>query len=211
MKEFALSVYRWIRLLRFKKKWRKKNKNNFTTADCIFNINKVFVGNGTYGNLYIRTFGNPNEYVSIGNYCSIADGVKIISGGNHCLDSISSFPFSSYYGNDEIKALTNGNIIIDDDVWLCTNAVILSGVHIGKGAVVAAGAIVTKDIPPYAIVGGVPARIIKYRFSEEIITRLCNEIDYSKLTPDLIKSKMDILTKPLDFDSISDINDILHN
>lgn len=211
MKEFVFAVFRWIRLLHYKSKWRKKNKHNFTRAECVFNINKVSVGNGTYGNLYIRTFGNGEEYISIGNFCSIADGVKFICGGNHNLDCISSFPFSSYYGNGELKALTNGKIVIDDDVWIGTNAVVLSGVHIGQGAVIAAGAIVTKDVPPYAIVGGVPAKILKYRFDQDVISKLCNEIDYSKLTPEIIKTHMDVLTKSLNDENVSNIMEELLN
>jgi serine acetyltransferase len=90
------------------------------------------------------------------------------------------------------EAFSKGNIVIDDDVWIGYGVTILSGVHIGQGAVVAAGAVVTKDVPPYAIVGGVPAKIIKYRFSPEIIEELM-KIDYSKLEEDDIKNHIDDL------------------
>ena len=75
--------------------------------------------------------------------------------------------------------LTNGDIVVGDDVWVGQRAIIMSGVNIGQGAVIGAGAIVTKNVPPYAIVGGIPAKVIRYRFSEELIQELL-KIDYSK-------------------------------
>lgn len=73
-----------------------------------------------------------------------------------------------------------GGIVVEDEAWICTNVIILSGVKIGKGAVVGAGAVVTRDVPPYAVVGGNPARVLRYRFSEEMIRELMNVslIDY---------------------------------
>lgn len=94
------------------------------------------------------------------------------------------------------EALSKGDIIINDDVWIGCNAIILSGVNIGQGAVVAAGAVVTNDIPPYAIVGGVPAKVIKYRFETAIIDELL-KVDYSKLTDEAIKQNIEKLYEPL--------------
>ncbi|NLK24601.1 MAG: CatB-related O-acetyltransferase [Clostridiales bacterium] len=85
-----------------------------------------------------------------------------------------------------IDAISKGDIIVRDDVWIGQRAIILSNVNIGQGAVIAAGSVVTKDVPPYAIVGGVPAKVIKYRFSPEMIKELL-KIDYSKLTDEMIK------------------------
>ena len=82
---------------------------------------------------------------------------------------------------EKISSFSKGNIIVEDDVWIGSNCVILSGVKIGKGSIVGAGSVVTKDVEPYSIVGGSPAKLIKYRFSAEIITAL-NKIDYSKIT-----------------------------
>ena len=96
-----------------------------------------------------------------------------------------------------MEAISKGDIIVDDDVWIGYGATILSGVHIGQGAVIAAGAVVTKDVPPYAIVGGVPAKVIKYRFSPEIIQQLM-KLDYSKLTEDMIRERIDDLYTSLD-------------
>ncbi len=96
----------------------------------------------------------------------------------------------------DFEAKTKGDIIVDDDVWIGYGATILSGVHIGQGAVVAAGAVVSKDVPPYAIVGGVPAKVIKYRFNQEMIHELLN-VDYSKLTKKMVEEHVGDLYKPL--------------
>lgn len=99
----------------------------------------------------------------IGRYCSIANNVSI-GQGEHQLHRIST---SSAFYEDPWLSLTEGECVIESDVWVGVDAVILRGTKIGLGAVVAANAVVTKDVPAFAIVGGVPARIIRYRFSEE--------------------------------------------
>lgn len=84
------------------------------------------------------------------------------------MSGVSTYPFKRklFHGGEE--AVSKGDIIVGDDVWVGYGATILSGVHIGQGAVIAAGAVVNKDVPPYAIVGGIPAKVIKYRFSESV-------------------------------------------
>ena len=116
----------------------------------------------------------------IGKFCSIACGAKFIfNSANHSLSSLSSYPFPIFFEEwdldikDITKAWDNkGDIVIGNDVWIGYEAVILAGVTIGDGAVIGARAVVTKDIPPYTIVGGVPARPIRKRFSEEITDSL---------------------------------------
>src|SRR5690606_25352240 len=103
----------------------------------------------------------------IGKYCSIGQDVIILLGGEHHLDRITTYPFPAFwkeYANFESPGLSKGNVSIGNDVWIVTDVLILSGVSIGNGAVIGAKSLVTRDIPPYAIVGGVPAKIIKYRF-----------------------------------------------
>ena len=95
------------------------------------------------------------------------------------------------------EALSRGDIIVKDDVWIGENALIMSGVTLGQGCIVAAGAVVTKDVPPYAIVGGVPAKVIRYRFTEAQIEKLI-QIDYSKLTDDMIREHIDELYQSVD-------------
>lgn len=87
----------------------------------------------------------------------------------------------------EWETQAKGNIIVNDDVWIGDSALILSGVEIGQGAVIAAGAVVTEDVPPYAVVGGVPAKVIKYRFRDDVIKELV-KIDYAKSRPEIYRA-----------------------
>lgn len=116
----------------------------------------------------------------IGKFCSIACGAKFLfNSANHTLKSLSNYTFPLFFEDWELDkknvALAwdnKGDIIIGNDVWIGYEAVIMAGVHIGDGAVIAARAVVTKDVPPYTIVGGTPARKIRMRFEEETIARL---------------------------------------
>lgn len=116
----------------------------------------------------------------IGKFCSIACGAKFLfNSANHALRSLSNYTFPLFFEEwglnkkNVASAWDNkGDIIIGNDVWIGYEAVIMAGVHIGDGAVIAARAVVTKDVPPYTIVGGTPARKIRMRFEEEIIVKL---------------------------------------
>lgn len=161
-------------------KWKIQNKHNGTYANTTFDINKVKVGKYSYGALNV--FNDTNNELIIGNYCSIANNTVFIVGGEHYLNHISSFPFKRcVLKYSSLEAFSKGNIVIDDDVWFGYGSIILSGVHIGQGAIIGAGSVVSKDIPPYAIVCGNPAKVVKYRFDEDMIKVLL-KIDYSKLT-----------------------------
>lgn len=118
------------------------------------------------------------DQLIIGKFCMIASDVKfIMNGANHLTHAFSSYPFA-IFGNGWEKAMEGktypqkGDIIIGNDVWIGYNATIMAGVNIGDGAIIAANATVTKDVEPYTIVGGNPAKVIKKRFSEETIERL---------------------------------------
>ncbi|OTG86169.1 chloramphenicol acetyltransferase CAT [Acinetobacter sp. ANC 4558] len=110
----------------------------------------------------------PIDQLYIGNFVCFGAECVIMMGGNqlHRTDWISAFPF------DTRGFVPAGDTIIGDGCWIGSRAMIMQGVKLGEGAVIATGAVVTKDVPPYAIVGGVPAKIIKYRFSAEEITKL---------------------------------------
>ena len=114
--------------------------------------------------------------VIIGRYCSIAGQVTFLPGGNHRTDFVSTYPFRIRWGLDgaaeDGNPYSKGDIRVGHDVWIGEGANILSGVSIGHGAVVAAFSVVTKDVPPYAIVGGAPARVIRRRFTPEQIEAL---------------------------------------
>lgn len=160
--------------------WKKKNKNNATWIGNISNLkfrdfilnDGITVGKGTYGQINVNYTLNRNEKLIIGEYCSIATTVRFVLGGEHDYRCISTYPFLSKIGHYETEVISKGPIILEDEVWLGENVTILSGVHIGRGAVVAAGSVVVKDIPAYSIYGGNPARLIKMRFSREIINKL---------------------------------------
>lgn len=178
--EFLRKVWHDLKLISFTIKYRKQNKNNFTQPMNLFDLSKVSIGKYTYGNLNIRTFNNKDEYLSIGNFCSISNNVFFILGGEHDYKKISTYPFKVKLLNEHNESITKGKIIIDDDVWIGFGAIILSGVHIGKGAIIGAGSVVTKDVPEYAIVAGNPAKIIKFRFDEITIKKIKN-IDLTKI------------------------------
>ena len=137
---------------------------------------------------------------TIGRYCSIADNV-IIGPGNHTLSNISTSPIFTEPRNalgiqwsDDTKVEPFRSVSIGNDVWIGSRAIIMGGITIGNGAVVGAGAIVTKDVPPYAIVGGVPAKVIRYRFSQEVIEKL-EDIRWWDLPEDKLKSCLSIFQK----------------
>ena len=120
------------------------------------------------------------DRLKIGKFCSIACGAKFLfTSGNHSMQSLSTYTFPIFYeewgldAKDIRSAWDNkGDITIGNDVWIGYEAVILSGVTIGDGAIVGARAVVTKDVPPYTIVAGVPAHPIRKRFDEEVIAKL---------------------------------------
>ena len=138
----------------------------------------IKVGHHTYGleNSRVDIYKGSEAKIIIGNYCSISKDVVFITGGIHPMDRVSTYPFHIRFKLDgryiNGMPFTKGDIIIGNDVWIGTNVTILSGVKIGDGAVIATNSIVTKDLPPYSIVGGNPARIIRFRFSQDIIDDL---------------------------------------
>ncbi len=132
------------------------------------------VGRWTYGVPEVVTWKQGTR-LEIGAFCSISKGVKILLGGEHHTDWASTFPFNMFWEQTRTitgHPTTKGDVIIENDVWIGTDAIILSGVRIGNGAVIGARAVVSKDVPPYAIVAGNPARIIRYRFEENVIAEL---------------------------------------
>lgn len=134
------------------------------------------MGIGSYGIPIIYCNPESESKVIIGKYCSIADGVEIQLGGKHFMKHITTSPLwilddTCSVENDNVK-ITPDLVTIGNDVWLCRNTFILPNVTIGHGAIVAANTTVSKDVPPYAVVAGNPATIIKYRFSPDIIQKL---------------------------------------
>jgi Acetyltransferase (isoleucine patch superfamily) len=192
---------------RIQKQWRERNPHNFTKVNVASNnIKNISVGNGTYGE--ITAFNDSfDKKLIIGNYCSLALNVTFLVARDHKLVTASSFPFKQIYrleNDNYYDAVSKGNIVVSDDVWIGYGATILSGVSIGQGAVIAAGAVVTSDVPPYAIAGGVPARVINYRFQQSVIDFMLS-CDYSKLTQELIKEHIEVLYQSIDGMDVDDV------
>lgn len=156
--------------------------------NCITNPN-IIVGDYTYYDdpegpeafarnvLYHYSF--LGDRLIIGRFCAIARGAKfIMNGANHCLGGFSTYPFSIFGGGWErvMPSLgelgLRGDTVVGNDVWIGYDSLILPGIEIGDGAIIAARAVVTRNVPPYAIVGGNPARLIRARFPEETVRRL---------------------------------------
>ncbi|KUK77795.1 MAG: acetyltransferase, CysE/LacA/LpxA/NodL family [candidate division WS6 bacterium 34_10] len=126
------------------------------------------IGDYTYGNPKILY--SKGASLEIGKYCSIARKVKIFLGGNHRIDWVTTYPFPERVIKNE--QVSKGDVKIGNDVWIGRGATILSGVTIGDGAVIGAYSVVAKDVEPYSIVVGNPARHIKYRFDKETVDKL---------------------------------------
>ena len=143
--------------------------NDFVANPLLFEKNNV-----------LYHYPIDREKLIIGKFCSIACGTKFLFNcANHTLKSLSTYTFPLFYEEWELEKSNittawdnKGDIVIGNDVWIGYEAVIMAGVHIGDGAIIAARAVVTKDVPPYTIVGGTPAKEIRKRFDAEVIQQL---------------------------------------
>ncbi len=143
--------------------------NDFVSDPILFEKNNV-----------LYHYPINRERLIIGKFCSIACGTKFLFNcANHTLKSLSTYTFPLFYDEWNLKKSNvatawdnKGDIIIGNDVWIGYEAVIMAGVNIGDGAIIAAHAVVTKDVAPYTIVGGVPARPIRQRFDDSVIQKL---------------------------------------
>ena len=183
-------MLKYIRLLIFKLVWRNKNKNNQVIPKTTFISSNVTVGNKSYGELFLYDFSvNSSSNLNIGNYVSIGPNVIFFLNENHFYKRLTTFPISKLQNNIIQDSYSKGSIVIEDEVWIGANSLILSGVNIGKGAIIAAGSVVTKNIEPYSIYGGNPAKLIKMRFNDEIISKVKN-INISDLPNAIISDKL---------------------
>ncbi len=156
----------------------------------------VSIGSFTYG--IPKVYFHGSNKLNIGKYCSISSKVVIFLGGEHRTDFVSTFPFNQFSPSHrylEGHPASRGNVTIGNDVWIGYGSLIVSGVKIGDGAVIGANSVVTKPVPPYAVVAGNPAKIIRYRFSTEIVDRLLaikwwdwNSVNVNEGTPFLFNT-----------------------
>lgn len=194
-------------------KYRVKNKHNFTTlSNKVKNSSIIEVGENSYGEIITESFGNPNEGLRIGNYVSIASNVTFILGGNHQQDCFTTYPLKSIFVSNSpvFDAITNGPIVVEDEVWIGSNVSVLSGVTIGKGAIIAAGSIVTKNVDAYSIVGGIPAKFIKYRIDKELIS-LRNQLNLIDIPREKIVENIDLFYSDFSKENFEEIQSILTN
>ena len=166
------------------------------------------IGKHTYGTENLRIYYPESAKLYIGNFCSIASNVNIFLGGNHRQDWVTTYPFGHIHQNifnnfnGQGHPTTKGDIIIGNDVWIAQNVTIMSGVKIGDGAIIANNSHVVKDVEPYSIVGGNPAKFIKYRFTSEQIEKLLeikwwnwDDEKINKFTPLLCNENIDDFIK----------------
>ena len=146
--------------------------NEETLAYTMATIGNMSYMMGTVLNVYLLN----NSHVLIGNYCQIARDTVFEIGQNHVFSGVSPYPFDQVLGEENVFAhrapVNKQQLVIGHDVWIGSGVRIIKAVKIGNGAIIGSGSVVTKDVPPYAIVGGNPAKIIRYRFAPEIIQTL---------------------------------------
>lgn len=141
-----------------------------------------------------------HDKLIIGKFCSIACGVKFLfNSANHTLSSLSTYPFPLFYEEWDLEKSkvanswdNKGDIVIGNDVWIGYEAVIMAGVTVGDGAIIGTRAVVTKDVPPYTIVGGIPAKPIRKRFSDETIEALLN-LKWWNWSDELIRRNISVI------------------
>ena len=157
------------------KKIFKKKKSRYLRDNPKFD--QFDIGAWSYGWPSVR-FDECGASLKIGSYCSIAKATVIMLGGEHDLSYGTTYPFAQVFSechnedSDPMVGMTKGDVEIGSDVWICHGAYIGSGIKIGHGAIVASMAVVTKDVEPFSIVGGNPAKHIRYRFDEETRAQL---------------------------------------
>jgi virginiamycin A acetyltransferase len=146
--------------------------------------------------LYLFDF--VGDRLIIGRFCQIASGVRfIMNGGNHAVDGFSTYPFKIFGGSwcdATLNAVNKGNTVVGHDVWFGHNVTIMPGLTIGHGAIIATSSVVTKDVPPYTIVGGNPAREIRKRFAPEA-TELLLALAWWDWPVAEVASHLDLLTR----------------
>lgn len=131
---------------------------------------QVSIGRYTYGIVHesVPLMESRNWKLEVGSFCSIAPAVRFVFGKHHQMDGPTTFPIREYVRKQWDKdSWEHENIKVGHDVWIASNTLVLSGVTIGHGAIIGAGSVVARDIPPFAIAAGVPARVLRWRMAEE--------------------------------------------
>ena len=177
----------------------------------------IVKGRRSYGivNIKIKSW-NEGAHLFIGSFCSIANNQIVFLGGNHRSDWCTTFPFGSIFKEEYPAGKVNGrghpaskgHVVIENDVWIGAGCTIMSGIRIGSGSIVAAKSVVVKDVEPYTIVGGNPAKPIKKRFPSHIIDELL-EIKWWDRSDEEINQIVPLLQTAPDEEIIAKIKSIL--
>lgn len=159
----------------------------------------LIMGKHSYGMPKVEVYRGSEAKVVVGSYCSIGPDVTFLTGGIHPIEWVSTYPFRAQWRMEGAEKdgmpSTRGDITIGNDVWIGTHVLVLSGVNVGHGAVICSGSVVTRDVPPYTISGGVPAKPIKKRFRDEEIMKLL-EIRWWEWNEDKIIRYVHLLSSP---------------
>lgn len=189
--------------------WRFLNSDNKARLGRVDCIDRVHIGKHTYGVINMSCWATEVEFLKIGCYVSIADNVEFVLGGNHYSKGLTTYPVKVHFLGAPVEAESKGPIIVSDDVWIGKNVIIHSGVKIGQGAIIASGSVVVKDVMPYSVVGGNPARHIKYRFDDENIRSALLKIDFSALEKDFLIKNENIIYGEINSSNIDRIMDLI--
>lgn len=204
-----MSRYRAARdWARFTEQWNRRNPHNTVRPVGYVPLHLVTVGAYSYGQLRVIVY-RPDTVqctVRIGNFVSISSDVRFILDGNHPMDTYTTYPLKSMLTGERAAedANSKGDILIEDEVWVGHNVTFLSGVRVGRGAIIAAGSVVTKDIPDFTVAGGVPARLIRRRFGDEMERRVASR-RLIEIPRHVIESNLALFYRPLDEATMSDI------
>lgn len=205
--KFARQVRLRLLLLALRWRWFARNRHNETSPVNVFDIDRVSVGEYSYGPLRVID-GGGYSHLTIGSHCSIAEDVTFVLSGEHHLHAVTTLPLRTFVLGEAQDALSNGNIDVEDDVWIGHGAIVLSGVRLARGSVIAAGAVVAHDTAPYSVVGGVPARQISTRVAAEMVSRV-QQLDLTLLSPALVADNIELLEHPLDEETIRTLEGLL--
>lgn len=180
------------RLLQIVAPHRLTWEENFRPPWAVSGYGRFEAGRRTYWRSDSKfTAWKTTDSITVGAYCSIASGAVLLAGGNHAVEALSTYPFSviDRWADVEAERQPDQHLRVGNDVWIAAGAMVVGNITIGDGAVIAAGAVVVDDVPPYSVVAGVPARVVKARFSAEQVEMLLRLRWWEWPEPDILAAE----------------------